>query len=115
MSEDNNVIEADFTQKEDKTALEQMLMSTPVEELSLTIAGVLEFLTLRALHDGPFYIETDDRMAISVLATGEDADALRSVMPENFKSWEQLDQDTEEEFTSHSDPGDEQDEPATES
>ncbi len=110
MSEDN-VIEMPV--REERTALQEMLEATPVENLSTMIAGVLEFLTLRALHDGPYYIETDDAVAITVLAANEDAAALRAVLPDNFKSWEQLDAESDE-FLSNTDPGDEQDEPATE-
>ena len=118
MSEENNVIEVNFdSEEQEPTALQHLLMETPAENLSVIIAGVLEFLTVRALQDGPFYVETDDKLAITVLATQEDAEALRAVLPKNFKSWEELDlsSDEDEDFTTNSDPGDEQDEPATES
>jgi hypothetical protein len=37
------------------------------------ISGVLEFLTMRALHEGPYYIMTDNKEAITVFAANKDA------------------------------------------
>jgi hypothetical protein len=74
---------------------------------------VLEFLTVRAIIDGPFYLLTDDEQAITVMAANEDAEALLKALPSNFKSWDDYNDEAEEQikFLTDTDPGDEQDEP----
>ena len=42
------------------TAMEELLNESTAEQLGKTISGVLEFLTMRAYHQGPFYMMTDD-------------------------------------------------------
>jgi len=89
-------------------ALMRLLSLDNSEELGLTISGVLEFLTMRAIIDGPYYIQTDDEMAITVFAANDDANALKELLSDNFKSWDDVE---EPEFLTDTDPGDEQDEP----
>lgn len=82
------------------------------------VAGVLEFLTVRAVLDGPFYIFTDSEDAMTLIAAGDVTDVIRaSLNGIPIKRWEdELDVEEAEiiPFESNSDPGDEQDEPATE-
>lgn len=94
------------------SAMEELLGTVEQEHLGRIVAGVLEFLTVRAIIDGPFYLMTDDERAITVFAAEDDAVALRDALPNNFKAWNE---DEEQDFLTNHDPGDEQDEPATES
>ena len=106
----------EMTQEEYDSAMHELLSAVDEERLGRTIAGVLEFLTMRAVHDGAYYIMTDDEQAITVLAANEDAKALREALPEHFKSWDDpLDEPEVPPFDTNVDPGDEQDEPASES
>jgi hypothetical protein len=93
------------------SAVEELIATHTEETLGMTIAGVLEFLTIQAVVNGPYYITTEDKQALTVVAANEDAEALISVLPSNFKSWDDEDEPT---FISDADPGDEQDEPASE-
>lgn len=96
-----------------ESAMHELLSEVAEDQLGRVIAGVLEFLTMRAIMDGPFYILTDDEKAITVFAANEDASALRDALPEHFKSWEdELDEQDIPPFDTDRDPGDEQDEPA---
>lgn len=92
------------------TAMEELLATTNEQTLGQTIAGVLEFLTAKAVIDGSFYLTTDDQKAMTVIAVDAEAETLLSIMPETIKPWE----DTEEPYITDADPGDEQDEPASE-
>jgi len=94
------------TDAEFNTAMEQLLHENDMDEVGRLISGVLEFLTMRAFHEGPYYIMTDDEEAITVLATGDSAAALKSVLPDNFKPWDEVD---EPEVITDRDTGDEQD------
>jgi hypothetical protein len=102
--------ETETTTEEYDTAMEKLLNETSMDELGGTISGVLEFLTVRALQDGPYYIMTDDKKAICVLATNEDCDALVKVLPENFVDWESyVNTPSEPVVITNRDLGDEQD------
>ena len=127
MTEENNVIDAtdkfgpwegnvdengqpgepvDISPEEYESAMAELFANADLEQLGRTISGVLEFLTMRAVQDTGYYIETDDKRAITVIAAGEDADAIRAALPEHFKSWEdEMETPTEDS---------EQDEPAAE-
>jgi hypothetical protein len=111
MNTEDNIVE--LTQEEYDSAMAELLTQVDQEQLGRTVAGVLEFLTVRAIIDGPFYLMTDDEQAITVIAANEDASALRDVLPENFKSWEEYINEAVE-FITDRDMGDEQDEPASE-
>ena len=119
METENNVISMsewqgasepiEMTEEEYNSAMQELITTVDEEELGRTIAGVLEFLTMRALHDGGYYIMTDDERAITVFAADEDAKLLLDLLPPHFKSWE--DDMEVPPFDTDSDPGDEQDEP----
>ncbi len=100
MTEDN--IEYD-------SAMHELVATSDEETLGRTIAGVLEFLTARAVVDAPFYITTDDETAITVFAANDAAKALKDSLSDEYKSWD--DDLDEPEFLTNADPGDEQDEP----
>lgn len=105
--------EYDMSETEEFTsALEELIATHNEDTLGTTIAGVLEFLTIQAVMNGSYYITTEDDKAITVVAVDKDVEALQKVLPENFKSWDDEDEPT---FLTDTDPGDEQDEPATES
>jgi len=106
--DDSNMSEA-----EHQTAMEELFATVEQEALGTVISGVLEFLTVKAVVEGPYYIMTDDKQAVTVFAANEDAETLMSILPEGFTSWE--DEAEADEFISNADPGDEQDESATES
>jgi len=111
MNTEDNVVE--LTQEEYDSAMTELLAQVDQEQLGRTVAGVLEFLTVRAIIDGPFYLMTDDEQAITVIAANEDAATLRAALPDNFKSWDEYVEETVD-YITDSDPGDEQDEPASE-
>jgi hypothetical protein len=116
MSEEN-IIEGPWPNEDEaefNTALEELLATHNEQTLGSTIAGVLEFLTARALLDGPFYLLTDDKQAITVIATDETATKVLESLPENVKSWEEMLSVDEPVVITDRDPGDEQDEPASE-
>jgi hypothetical protein len=96
----------EMSDEEYSSAMHELLVTVEEERLGRIIAGVLEFLTMRALHDGPFYITTDDEKAITVFATEEHASTLRDLLPDTYKSWD--DALGEPEFLTDTDPGDEQ-------
>jgi len=95
--------EAEMPDAEYRTAMDELFATVEQEALGTIISGVLEFLTVKAVIDGPYYILTDDKQAITVFAANEDAEMLMSLMPEKFTSWE----DEEDDFTTNADPGDE--------
>ena len=122
MSTEDNVINmsewqgsdepVEMTEAEYDTAMTELLSQVNLDELGRTISGVLEFLTMRAIHDGPFYIQTDDKQAIAVFAANEDAQTLFDALPKHFKNWEdEMETPDEPDFLTDRDPGDEQDEP----
>lgn len=92
--------------KEYATAMDELLNGSTMDDVGRTISGVLEFLTMRALHEKAYYITTDDGEAIAVFAVKEDAALLKSVLPDTFKSW---DEEDEVPVITDRDPGDEQD------
>lgn len=100
--------------------MQQMLLETEgnSEVLGERIAGVLEFLTVRAAVDAPYIIYTDDEEAMTLIAAGESVKQIVDSLPEDLriKRWEDpLDMEGDLEFLTDADPGDEQDEPAAES
>jgi len=122
METEDNIVEftgewqgddSEMSDAEYQTAMEELFATVEQEALGTVISGVLEFLTVKAVVEGPYYIMTDDKQAVTVFAANEDAETLMSILPEGFTSWE--DEDEADEFISNADPGDEQDESATES
>ena len=96
-----------------ESAMHELVATSDEQGLGRTIAGVLEFLTARAVVDAPFYITNDDENAMAVFAANSDAKDLRASLPGHYKSWD--DDLDEPEFITNADLGDEQDESATES
>ncbi len=94
--------------KEFFTAMDELLNESTADELGRTISGVLEFLTMKAFHEGPYYIMTDGQEAITVFATLDSAVALKKNLPDNFKAWDEGDEEDEAEVITNRDPGDEQ-------
>lgn len=100
-----------------ENALEKMLVECENDEEALgwRIAGVLEFLTLRAVADKPFIIYTDNEDAMTLVAAGPVVETIRAALDGiDLKRWEDP-LDVDDDFITNSDPGDEQDEPASES
>jgi hypothetical protein len=122
MDTEDNIVEftgewqgdaSEMTETEYRSAMEELFATIEQEALGTVISGVLEFLTAKAVVEGPYYIMTDDKQAVTVFASNEAAETLMRILPENFTSWE--DEDETDEFITNADPGDEQDESATES
>lgn len=120
MDTEDNIVEftgewqgdaSEMTETEYRSAMEELFATIEQEALGTVISGVLEFLTAKAVIEGPYYIMTDDKQAVTVFASNEAAETLMRILPENFTSWE----DETDEFITNADPGDEQDESATES
>ena len=106
----------------DTTSPMQRLLAETNGDIDLIgdrIAGVLEFLTLRAVVDAPFTIYTEDETAMVIVAANEQVQEITGRLSGmEIKRWEDdLDEipDNVIPFERDSDPGDEQDEPATES
>lgn len=110
----------DNTENTEKlTPMQRMLLDCAgdPEMIGERISAVLEFLTLRAVADTPFMIFTDSEDAMVLFAAGDVVNVIRaSLVNIPIKRWEdELDEPVDiEEFLTDTDPGDEQDEPATE-
>ena len=96
-----------MSDKEYATAMEELLDQNTLDQLGVTISGVLEFLTAQAVHEGSFYIMTDNKEAITVFAAHEDAVIVKDSLPDSVKSWD--DQVAEAKLITDRDTGDEQD------
>lgn len=101
--------------------MQKMLAETngDIDLIGERVAAVLEFLTLRAVMDAPFVIYAEDDTAMVLVAANEHAEEITGRLSGmEIKRWEdELDEaeDNVIPFNRDSDPGDEQDEPATES
>ena len=117
VDEDGNLLPpVEMTEDEYNTAMEELFNTVDADNLGRMIAGVLELLTQRAVHDAPYYITTDQKDAITVIAANDDVAPLLESLPKHYKAWDDpIDEPEIIPFTTNSDPGDEQDEPATES
>lgn len=91
--------------------IQQAMEEIDFERLNSMVVSVLEYLTVRAVVDAPYYIMTDDKKAIALFAADADVEAILSVLPDNFKCMN----DEIEDFITNADPGDEQDESTSES
>lgn len=119
---DDNVVEftgewqgddADMSETEYESAMEELLMTVDEEQLGRTVSGVLEFLTVKAIVEGPYYILTEDKDAITVLAANSAVDEVLASLPDSVRPFDET-ADVPP-FDTNSDPGDVQDEPAAES
>jgi hypothetical protein len=105
MTDEDNEME----ETTEDTALSQLLKETPTEDLGRVVSGVLEFLTVRAWSDGSYYIMTEDKQALTVIATQDDVQLILDNLPDTILSWEELEAKVQAEFLTNTDPGDEQD------
>jgi hypothetical protein len=105
MTDEDNEME----ETTEDTALSQLLKETPTEDLGRVVSGVLEFLTVRAWADGSYYIMTEDKQALTVIATQDDVQLILDNLPDTILSWEELEAKVQAEFLTNTDPGDEQD------
>jgi hypothetical protein len=93
--------------------LDQMMQECAGDEakIGMRIAGVLEFLTLRAIVDKPFFITTENEDALVLFAADEDAKKIREALKDfDLKDWHDPLDDEEVEaapFIVDADPGDE--------
>jgi len=92
----------------EKSALEELLAATEVTDLARIVSGVLEFLTVRASVDGPYYILADGGVAVTVFGANDDVQRIVDALPDHVRAWEDLDAAEDVEFLTDTDPGDEQ-------
>jgi hypothetical protein len=95
----------------DMNPLEKMLIECDGDPVLLgeRISAVLEFLTLRAVADGPFYIFTDNEDALVLFAAENMAKHIRERLDGiDIKRWEDELSPEANDFLSDRDPGDEQ-------
>jgi hypothetical protein len=96
--------------------MEQLIMDSEGDPnlIGQQISGVLEFLTIRAVIDKPYMILTEDETGMVLIAAGDAVTEIREALKDiTIKNWEDP-LDEEATFLTDQDPGDEQDEPATE-
>lgn len=93
--------------------MQKMLQECDGDETMIgeRIAGVLEFLTLRAVMDAPFTIFTDDERAVAIFAANDDVKPIIDALPEHVKGWNEF---VADDYISDRDPGDEQEEATNE-
>ena len=91
------------------TAMQELLTEGNMDDLSRTISGVLEFLTVRATVEGPYYILADGGVAVTVFAANDDVQRVIDMLPDHVKAWEDMSNLEEDDFLTDADPGDEQD------
>jgi hypothetical protein len=115
---DDNVIDGpwqgdpdgpEVSQEDYDTAMEELLSTIDTDRLGMIIGGALEVLTMQAIDNGSFYLQTDDERAITVIAVDDAAKQVKDNLPNSVALWE----DRMKDFDSNRDPGDEQDEPTT--
>lgn len=97
----------DTSTETEESAMATLLKDVDVEDLGKTVAGVLEFLSVRAYHDGPYYILNEDASAITVIGTNEDTKMILEALPDSVRSWDELQEEVAD-FLTDRDPGDEQ-------
>ena len=71
----------DMTEAEYESAMQELLSQVDVDALSRTVAGVLEFLSVRAFADGAYYILNEDGTAITVVAAKDDVQPILDSLP----------------------------------
>jgi hypothetical protein len=93
---------------ENKSAMEDLLADNDMTDLSRVVSGVLEFLTVRASVDGPYYILADGGVAVTVFGANDDVQRIIEALPDHVRAWEDLDAAEDVDFLTDTDPGDEQ-------
>jgi len=89
--------------------MQKMLIECSDNEVLLgeRIAGVLEFLTMRAVMDAPYVIRTDTGDAIAIFAANDSAKIIEASLAKmTLKNWD--DPINDDAFITNADPGDEQ-------
>lgn len=101
-----------LTEEEARIAMDELMSEIDLDRMNMIVANVLEYLTYRAIHDTAYYIMTDDRSGMALFAAGDDVETLLNILPSTVKC---MNDEYDEDFITNADPGDEQNEPATES
>lgn len=96
------------TTSEDKSAMEDLLSANDMNDLARVVSGVLEFLTVRASVDGPYYILADGGVAVTVFGANDDVQRIIDALPEHVRAWEDIESPENLDFLTDADPGDEQ-------
>ena len=109
MTDEDNMTEAEYV-----SAMEDLLNTVEEEKLGTIVAGVLEFLAVRAYAQGAYYILNEDGTAVTIVATQDDVTPIMESLPVSVRSWDDLTEDVVD-YLTNADPGDEQDESASES
>tara|TARA_R110000822_G_scaffold328_1_gene1373 strand:- start:2160 stop:2510 length:351 start_codon:yes stop_codon:yes gene_type:complete len=101
-----------MSNKQYTSAMEELLSEDNMDNLSRTVSGVLEFLTVRASVEGPYYILADGGVAVTVFAANDDVQRVIDSLPDHVKPWEDMSDEEEGDFLNNADTGDEQDDGA---
>jgi hypothetical protein len=114
---DDNVVEftgewqgEEMTDEEYQSAMEELLTTVDEDNLGRVVSGVLEFLTVKAIFEGPYYILTENKDAVTVFAANETVKDVLESLPDSVRPFDEGMEVPP--FETNSDPGDEQDEPA---
>lgn len=102
MTDEDNITEAEYN-----SAMEELLNTVKEDNLGTIVAGVLEFLAVRAYAQGAYYILNEDGTAVTIVATKDDVDPIMESLPVSVRSWDDLADDVVD-YLTNADPGDEQ-------
>jgi len=103
MTDEDNMTDAEYN-----SAMEELLNTVEVDNLGTIVAGVLEFLAVRAYAQGAYYILNEDGTAVTIVATKDDVEPIMEVLPVSVRSWDDLADDVVD-YLTNADPGDEHD------
>jgi hypothetical protein len=103
MTDEDNITDAEYN-----SAMEELLNTVEVDNLGTIVAGVLEFLAVRAYAQGAYYILNEDGTAVTIVATKDDVEPIMEVLPVSVRSWDDLADDVVD-YLTNADPGDEHD------
>lgn len=112
VNESEYMVDDAAVEGDDGSLVEDFLNNNSLEDMSAMIGMVLEFLTVRAHHGGPYYIMTQALDAMVVFVTGANVKELHDLLPEHYESWSGGDEVVEVEVPiviTARDTGDEQD------
>jgi|688.fasta_scaffold236341_6 hypothetical protein len=103
MTDEDNITDAEYN-----SAMEELLNTVEEDNLGTIVAGVLEFLAVRAYAQGAYYILNEDGTAVTIVATKDDVEPIMEVLPVSVRSWDDLADDVVD-YLTNADPGDEHD------
>jgi hypothetical protein len=103
MTDEDNITDAEYN-----SAMEELLNTVKEDNLGTIVAGVLEFLAVRAYAQGAYYILNEDGTAVTIVATKDDVEPIMEVLPVSVRSWDDLADDVVD-YLTNADPGDEHD------